>query len=143
MATIRQTLRQLAGDTFPEYTYLFEDWNTADTKLEKLDYPAIVCIIPASGTTEIRNGKVYDTVNVALAFLDTVPRGAEGEDNGEAIDRMKVAGAKMIRAINDSHQFEPLEGQQYYETIIERLSTIVSGVMYSLQLTQRIGECGL
>ena len=52
-----------------------------------------------------------------------------------------VAGARMIRAINQSHQFEPLEGQQYYETIIERLSTIVSGVMYSLQLTQSIGGC--
>jgi hypothetical protein len=47
----------------------------------------------------------------------------------------------MIRAINQSHQFETLEGQQYYETIIERLSTIVSGVMYSLQLTQSIGGC--
>ena len=110
MATIRETLKQLAADTLPDYTYLFEDW-------------------------------VYDTVNVALAYLDTVPRAAEGEENGECIDRMKVAGARMIRAINQSHQFEPLEGQQYYETIIERLSTIVSGVMYSLQLTQSIGGC--
>lgn len=65
MATIRETLKQLAADTLPDYTYLFEDWDTADNKLEKLNYPAIVCIIPASGTTEIRNGRVYDTVNVA------------------------------------------------------------------------------
>lgn len=143
MATIRETIKALAGETLPDFTYLFEDWDTADTKLEKLSYPAIVCVIPASGTTEIRNGKVYDTVNVAVAFLDTVPKGAEGDDNGEVIDRMKVAGAKMIRAINQSHQFEPLEGQQYYETIIERLSTIVSGVMYSLQLTQSIGGCSV
>ena len=136
-------MKQLAGETLPEYTYLFEDWDTADTKLEKLSYPAIVAVIPASGTTEIKNGRVYDTVNVAVAFLDTVPKGAEGDDNGECIDRMKVAGAKMIRAINQSHKFEPLEGQQYYETIIERLSTIVSGVMYSLQLTQSIGGCAV
>lgn len=143
METIREMLKQIAGDTFPDWTYLFEDWNTADTKLEKLSYPAIVCVIPASGTTEIRNGRVYDTVNIALAFLDTAPRGAEGDDNGELIDRMKVAGAKMIQTLNKSHKFEPLEGQQYYETIIERLSTIVSGVMYSLQLTQSIGECSV
>ena len=143
MATIRETIKALAGETLPDFTYLFEDWDTADTKLEKLSYPAIVCVVPASGTTEIRNGKVYDTVNVAVAFLDTVPKGAEGDDNGEVIDRMKVAGAKMIRAINQSHQFEPLEGQQYYETIIERLCTIVSGVMYSLQLTQSIGGCSV
>ena len=42
MATIRETLKQLAADTLPDYTYLFEDWDTADTKLEKLSYPAIV-----------------------------------------------------------------------------------------------------
>lgn len=143
MGTIRESIKTLAAETLPDYTYLFEDWNTADTKLEKLSYPAIVCVIPASGTTEVRNGKVYDTVNIALAFLDTVPRGAEGEDNGEAIDRMKVAGARMIKAINASRKFEPLEGQQYYETIIERFSTIVSGVMYSLQLKQSIGDCGV
>lgn len=143
MATIRQTIKALAADKFPDWTYLFEDWETADTKMEKLDYPAIICIVPASGTTEVKNGKVYDTVNVAIAFLDTVPRGAEGDDNGEAIDRMKAAGARMIQAINQSHQFEPLQGQQYYETIIERMSTIVSGVMYSLQLSQSIGDCGV
>ena len=82
--------------------------------------------------TEIRNGRVYDTVNVALVY-PTPYRGEQKEKTtGECIDRMKVAGARMIRAINQSHQFEPLEGQQYYETIIERLSTIKSGVMYSL-----------
>ena len=29
MATIRETLKQLAADTLPDYTYLFEDWDTA------------------------------------------------------------------------------------------------------------------
>ena len=74
MATIRETLRQLAAEHATRLHLPIEDWDTADTKLEKLNYPAIVCIIPASGTTEIRNGRVYDTVNVALAYLDTVPR---------------------------------------------------------------------
>lgn len=143
MTTIRQTLRQIAGEKFPEWTYLFESWNDADTKMEKLDYPAIICIVPASGTTEIRNGKVYDSVNIAVAFLDIAPRDAEGEENGEIIDRMKVAGAKMVQAINDSKVFEPLEGPQYYETIMERFSTIVSGIMYSFRITQRIGDCSV
>lgn len=143
MATIRETLREIAEKEFQGWTYLFEDWDTADTKLEKLSYPAIVSVVPISGQTEVKNGRVFDTVNIAIAFLETVPRGAEGDDNGEAIDRMKVAGSKFIQAINKSRKFEPLEGKQYYETIIERLSTIVSGVMYSLQITQRIGDCGV
>lgn len=133
----------MATELFPGFTYLFEDWETADTKMEKLEYPAIIAVIPASGTTEIKNGRVYDTVNIAIAFLDTAPRGAEGDDNGIVIDRMKVAGAVLINKINRSRLFEPLEGKQSYETIIEKLSTIVSGVMYSLTLTQKIGECSL
>ena len=143
MTTIRENLRAIITKTFPDWTYLYEDWNTADTKLEKLSYPAIVCVLPTSGQTEIKNGRVFDTVNIAIAFLDMVPRGAEGEDNGEAIDRMKVAGAKLIRAINVSRQFGQLEGKQYYETIMERFSTVVSGVVYTLQLTQRIGDCSV
>lgn len=143
MATIREVIRGIATEQFPEWTYLYEDWTAADAKLEKLAYPAILCIVPASGQTEVRNGRVFDTVNIAIAFLDVVPRGADGEDNGATIDRMKVAGAKLIRALNNSHAFEPLEGKQPYETIIERMSSIVSGVMYSLQLSQKIGDCGL
>lgn len=143
MATIREILKDMATELFPDFTYLFEDWETADTKMEKLEYPAIIAVIPASGTTEVKNGRVYDTVNIAIAFLDTAPRGAEGDDNGIVIDRMKVAGAVLINKINRSRLFEPLEGKQSYETIIEKLSTIVSGVMYSLTLTQKIGECSL
>lgn len=143
MATIREILKDMATELFPDFTYLFEDWETADIKMEKLEYPAIIAVIPASGTTEVKNGRVYDTVNIAIAFLDTAPRGAEGDDNGIVIDRMKVAGAYLINKINKSRLFEPLEGKQYYETIIEKLSTIVSGVMYSLTLTQKIGECSV
>lgn len=143
MATIREELKKIATAELPGWTYVYEDWNTADRVMEKLSYPAVLCVVPASGQTEIRNGRVYDSVNVAVAFLDSVPRGADGEDNGATIDRMKTAGAKLIRALNNSHKFEQLQGKQYYDTIIERLSTIVSGVMYSLQLTQRIGDCSL
>lgn len=142
MATIREIIRHTAAEQFPDWTYLFEDWTAADAKLEKLTYPAILCVMPASGQTEVKNGRVYDTVNIAIAFLDIVPRDADGEDNGAVIDRMKVAGANLIRTLNNSHAFEPLEGKQPYETIIERTSSIVSGVMYSLQLSQKIGECG-
>lgn len=143
MATIREIIKDIAGKEFPKWTYLYDDWNTADIKLEKLSYPSIVCVIPQSGQTEVKNGRIYDTVNIAVAFLDIVPKGADGEDNGEAIDRMKVAGAKFIKCINNSHKFESLDGKQYYQTIIERFSTIVSGVLYSFQLTQKIGDCSV
>lgn len=143
MATIREIIRNTAAEQLPDWTYLFEDWTAADARMEKLTYPAILCVVPTSGQTEIRNGRIYDNTNIAIAFLDAVPRGADGDDNGAVIDSMKVAGAKFIRALTNSHALEQLDNKIPYETIIERMSSIVSGVMYSLQLCQKIGDCSL
>ena len=96
-------------------------------KLEKLSYPAIVCILPTGGETKIQNGRVYDTEYLALAFLDKAPRHAEGEENAEVYNRMKVAGWTFIERMND--------------TICERLATVVTGVMFSLTLKEREGRC--
>lgn len=141
MATIESTIKQIAAEHFPSYSYVFDNWLEADSKLEHLDYPAIVCVMPVSGRTDFRNGRVYDTENIALAFLDLAPRGADGEDNEDVYSRMKVAGARFIDHINKTRAFEPIDNVAY-DVICENLTTIVSGIMYQLTVTQRIGDCG-
>lgn len=141
METIERAIKEVATEKFGSFSYVFDDWTRADRRLEKMEYPAIVCILPSSGMTEVRNGKVYDTENIALAFLDVAPRDADGEENEEVYTRMKAAGASFIDHLARSRKFEGLDGRQQYETIIERLSSIVTGVMYSLTLTQAIGGC--
>jgi hypothetical protein len=138
--TIEKTVKEIATEQFDGFSYVFDTWDKADTRLERLEFPAIVCIMPVSGTTTIRNGKVIDTENIALAFLDIAPRGADGEDNEEVYTRMKEQGARFIAAINASRKFEPIE-QAYYDVICERMSSIVSGIMYQLQIKQTIGNC--
>lgn len=140
MATIESTLKEIAQEQFKDFSYVFDNWYDADAKLERLEYPAILCVMPTSGQTEIINGRIYDTEDVAIAFLDLAPRGAEGEDNEEVYTRMKVAGARFIQAINNSKQFDPIDRIDY-SIICEQLATIVSGVMYTMKLTQRIGVC--
>lgn len=141
MVTIESILKQIAEEHFKGYSYVFDNWLDADAKLEHLDYPAIVCVMPVSGRTNFRNGRVYDTENIALAFLDLAPRGAEGEDNEEVYSRMKVAGARFIDCVNKTRVFEPIDNVTY-DVICEGLSTVVSGIMYQLTITQRIGDCG-
>lgn len=141
METIEKIIKGVATEKFGGFSYVFDDWETADEKLERLSYPAILCVLPASGMIEIKNGRVYDTENIALAFLDIAPRDADGEENEEVYTRMKVSGARFINELVKSRKFEGLDGRQQYQTIIERLSSIVSGVMYSLTLTQAIGGC--
>lgn len=142
MNTIESTIKEIAAEQFAGFSYVFDTWDRADTKLEKLSYPAIVCVMPVSGQTTIKGGRIRDTENIALAFLDAAPRGADGEDNEEVYNRMKVAGAKFLQAINETRKFEPIESA-YYEVICERLSTIVSGIMYSLQINQTVGGCSV
>lgn len=139
MKSIEQIIREAAAK-MQGYTYIYETWEDADTKLEKMTFPAIVCVMPTSGTTTIRNGRIYDTENVALAFLDSVPRNAEGEDNGEVINAMKVVGAKFFDLLNKSGELEPLSSIPY-EVVCEQLSTIVSGVIFQPAVSQKIGYC--
>lgn len=139
MKSIEQIIREAAAK-MQGYTYIYETWEGADTKLEKMTFPAIVCVMPTSGTTTIRNGRIYDTENVALAFLDSVPRNAEGEDNGEVINAMKVAGSKFFDLLNKSGELEPLSSIPY-EVVCEQLSTIVSGVIFQPAVSQKIGYC--
>lgn len=138
--TIEETLKSIAEVHFPKWSYVFETWEDADRKLEKLSYPAIVCILPTGGETKIQNGRVYDTEYLALAFLDKAPRHAEGEENAEVYNRMKVAGWTFIERMNEARVFEPVRTCPY-DTICERLATVVTGVMFSLTLKEREGRC--
>lgn len=140
MATIESIIKQVATEHFEGFTYLFDIWMDADAKLEKLQYPAIVCIMPTRGQVEWRNGRFYDMENIALAFLDLAPRNAEGEDNMEVVDRMKLAGAQFIHKLNQTRQLEPINKYRY-DVICEKLATIVSGAMYELEVKKLLGEC--
>ena len=140
MKSIEQTIREIAAEHFPTFTYVFENWEDADTKLERLEYPAIVCVLPTGGSVGMRNGRIFDTEYIALAFLDKAPRGAEGEDNAEIYTRMKVEGWRFIEQLNKTRQFEPILTVPY-DTICERLATVVTGVMFSLTLQQIQGGC--
>ena len=66
MKSIEQTIREIAAEHFPTFTYVFENWEDADTKLERLEYPAIVCVLPT--------GELSDEE------LDNVAGGCGGEE---------------------------------------------------------------
>lgn len=139
--SIEDKIKEIATTQFSGFSYCMEDWYDADSKLEKMTFPSILMIMPLGGNVEYRNGKVYDTETICLCFLDKAPRGAEGEDNKQIYTRMKEEGTRFLQAINDSGYFAPLQGEQPYDLIYEQLSTIVSGVMYTLTLKQAKGEC--
>lgn len=140
MHTIEGTIKEIAEKRYNAFSYVFENWADADTKLEKLSYPAIVCVMPVGGMMGVRNGKVKDTEYVGLAFLDKAPRGAEGEDNERIYNRMKEVAATFVEELNKTRRFEPIT-EIPYDIICEQLATVVSGILLQLTIKQQVGGC--
>ena len=140
--TIEDKVREIVGEYFSGFSFVFEDWNTADTKLDKVELPAIIMILPVSGVLQFgQHGRIKDAENTIVAFVDKVPKEADGRDNEVVYNEMKVAARAFVRRINESGYFNYIQGDVPYNTIIEQLSSIVTGVALQLQLKELVGRC--
>jgi hypothetical protein len=140
--TIEDKVREIASEQFSEFSYVFEDWYTADKVVEKTALPAIIFILPVSGILQYgQHGRIKDAENCAIAFVDKVDKEADGRDNETVYNAMKTAARAFINALNASGFFNPIEGDVAYNVIYEQLSSIVTGVVLQLQLKELVGRC--
>ena len=140
--TIEDKVRGIASEQFSEFSYVFEDWYTADKVVEKTALPAIIFILPVSGILQYgQHGRIKDAENCAIAFVDKVDKEADGRDNETVYNAMKTAARAFINALNASGFFNPIEGDVAYNVIYEQLSSIVTGVVLQLQLKELVGRC--
>ncbi len=140
--TIENKVREIVGEYFSGFSFIFEDWNTADTKLDKVELPAIIMVLPVSGVLQFgQHGRIKDAENTIVAFVDKVPKEADGRDNEVVYNEMKVAARAFVRRLNESGYFNYIQGDVPYNTIIEQLSSIVTGVALQLQLKELVGRC--
>lgn len=140
--TIEDKVREIVGEYFSGFSFVFEDWNTADTKLDKVELPAIIMVLPVSGVLQFgQHGRIKDAENTIVAFVDKVPKEADGRDNETVYNEMKVAARAFVRRLNESGYFNYIQGDVPYNTIIEQLSSIVTGVALQLQLKELVGRC--
>ena len=140
--TIEDKVREIVGEYFSGFSFVFEDWNTADTKLDKVELPAIIMVLPVSGVLQFgQHGRIKDAENTIVAFVDKVPKEADGRDNEVVYNEMKGAARAFVRRLNESGYFNYIQGDVPYNTIIEQLSSIVTGVALQLQLKELVGRC--
>ena len=66
--SIEEKVKAVCADALPEFTYIFADWFDASRIVSKSPLPAVVNILPVSGTMEVRNGRRYDVENGAVAL---------------------------------------------------------------------------
>ncbi len=139
--SIENNIREIAAKEFQDYSYVFEDWNGASEVLDRVDLPAIICILPVGGNLTFKRGMVKDSEDVLLAFVDKVVRDADGSDNEEVYSKMKSVAASFVSAMNSSGVFEPVDGDVRYSTILEAGSSYFTGVFLELTVKELKGGC--
>jgi len=139
--SIEDKIREIAEREFKEYSYVFEDLNGAAEVVDRVSLPVIICVLPSSGYFDIARGKIKDSENISIAFVDKVVRDANGDDNEEVYTRMKRTAGKFIDAMNKSRYFEPIEGKIRYQTVLESASVYLTGVFVELNVKESKGVC--
>lgn len=139
--SVEKKLKQIADGHFTGWSWVFDDWKGVDRALAKADVPAIVCIMPTGGTMTFRRGRVWDSPNCLLAFVDKVARDADGESNEEVYTRMKHEAMRFVGAMNKSGLFDPIDGDVVYDTFAEGTANILTGVMLSMVVKEVESLC--
>ncbi len=138
--TIEQKLAAIAAEEeFSSYPFIFDNLYRIDERVNHSDLPCIVSTLPASGSVTFRNGRYYDSENILLGFFDAVPHDANGEDNAEVYNRMKVLAIRFVTRMNESGLFGKTDTMQY-DVRVEQFSDIITGVTIAMSV-ENVGQC--
>lgn len=120
-------------------TYIFDNWATANVRLDKLPLPAVINVLPVSGAFNVTARKMRDFPNCMLAFLDKTDLDFDGKENDVVLERCKNLAMEFILTANASGLFEPIEGDVSYSVVYDKMDVNVTGVVIELQLKEKKG----
>ena len=120
-------------------TYVFDNWHTANFRLDKESLPAVINVLPVSGVMNVTDRRLRDFPNCMLAFVDKADFDFDGKDNDEILERCKNLAMEFILTANASGLFEPISGDVRYSVLYDKLDVNVTGVVIELQLREKQG----
>lgn len=126
-------------ETMGNLTYVFDNWHTANFRLDKESLPAVINVLPVSGVMNVTDRKLRDFPNCMLAFVDKADFDFDGKDNDEILERCKNLAMEFILTANASGLFEPISGDVRYSVLYDKLDVNVTGVVIELQLMEKQG----
>ena len=104
-------------------TYLFDNWATANVRLDKMPLPAIINLLPISGKFVISRTQLRDSPNCMIAFADKTKFDFDGVENEEVIERCKGYAVQFIREVP-------------YSVFYDKLDVNVTGIVIELKLKE-------
>lgn len=137
LGTVEGKVRTIA--THLGATYVYNDWTKVNVDFDKLQYPAIIFIQPASGNLHVANGQIKDQPDTQFAFMDKTVYDDNGVGEDCVVERMKRLCYRFIKAFNESKLFEPLPEDISYRVVIDHLDQMVSGIIITPRIKERKG----
>lgn len=138
MMTVEQKIKSVV-DKMAGVTYIFDNWQTANIRLDKLSLPAVLNLLPVSGSLSLGMTQLKDYPNCMIAFMDKSDFDFDGTENDSVIERCKNMAKEFVLNLNRSGLFEQVTGDIPYSVFYDKLSVNVTGITISLQLKELSG----
>lgn len=117
-------------------TYLYDNWATANVRLDRLEFPAIINLLPVSGQFDISRTTLRDCPDCMIAFADKTRFDFDGVENDEVIERCKALAVRFIRELNKSGLFEWTSTDILYSVFYDKLDVNITGIVVELRLKE-------
>lgn len=116
--------------------YMFDNWQTANVKLDSSALPAVLNVTPMSGVFDIGKVQMKDYPNLLIAFMDKVILDFDGEEADKTVERCKAYAQEFILLVNESGLFEKVGGEIPYSVFYDKLDVNVAGIVLELTLKE-------
>lgn len=119
--------------------YVFDNWHTANFRLDNESLPAVINVLPVSGEFNVTRNRLRDWPHCMLAFIDRTDFDFDGKENDKVLERCKNYAMEFILTANASGLFEQIDGSVNYSVLYDKLDVNVTGVVLDLQLKEKDG----
>lgn len=121
-------------------TYVYENLQGANYKLNNEQLPAFVNVMPVSGTIRITPMQIKYQPNCAFWFVDKIRIDESAEGIEDVVNRCMDYAYEFILTLNESKFFEPIENEDIaMQVITHDFDANVAGVMITVQLKEKQG----
>ena len=136
--TVEQKIKKIV-DSMEGVSYLFDNWQTANIRLDKIKFPAVLNLLPVSGTFNLGRQQLRDCPNCMMAFMDKTKFDFDGTENDAVIEGCKNKAKEFILLLNRSGMFKEISGDIPYSVFYDKLDVNVTGIVIQLKLEEIMG----
>ena len=136
--TIQEKIAAVAA-TFAGIEYRFMNWAQLNVAVDDITRPTICYVLPPSGElTPSRSARAWkDAPTTQFAFLTPTDFDFDGAENDDKIEAMKTIAKQFILAINESGEFEMIDGEALpYQVVYDTLDDNLTGIILTVRLVE-------